>query len=527
MGSLFMRPTSTRCASPCPSGTNMLESLSALDAYTALFGWYGFNGWWHLFSATGLYLLPFVVFVISGWVAGHKASSPIKPGAMLALQQIEIDFYRSIVVILFCLAPLITLNAGQAVASTTDRDTPTSVQVPMWWALIVKTSEAFVAAGQALMPQGDDLRAVLHNLSGINIRDQALRAEVNEFYTQCYLPALAKYQQEKPAAAHERRWPEYEAIDAIDKWGEDVDWMGSHVLLETSGYYKPCDTPSICGAGVQATTERRDWPFHWYDEAGQVTADYGRPRCDEWWADDTHGLKQKLLAQANAQGVNLGILGGLGVSLKSLVDREAAEDTVVRALLDNTGRVVTAPDLNQQRAEGSLGWDYLMGAGKRAISVIGTWIMSAVMGITMDAVITAFPMIQAFLLFILVWTMPFGLVFSGYGWEAVVNYSFAYFTISMWTVLWQLADWVDNEMIARLSDEWGLDDWVGGVANNQVMMLNLVTLSLYVVFPLAWSWMMTLAGSKVGEGLRGLSEGGGQKVAEQAGSKGTGVVGGK
>ncbi|MCB1733677.1 MAG: conjugal transfer protein TraG N-terminal domain-containing protein [Gammaproteobacteria bacterium] len=504
----------------------MLESLSALDAYTALFGWHGFNGWWHLFSATGLYLLPFVVFIISGWVEGHKASSPIKPGAMLALQQIEIDFYRSIVVILFCLAPLITLNSGQAIPSNSNRDIPTHVQVPMWWALIVKTSEAFVAAGQALMPEGDDLRAVLHNLSGINIRDQALRAEVNEFYSQCYLPALAKYQQEKPAAApaDRRAWPEYEAIDAIDQWGEDVDWMGSHVLLETSGYYKPCSNPNVCGAGMQATTERRDWSFSWYDDNGQVTADYGRPRCDEWWSDNSHGLKQKLLTQANAQGVNLGILGGLGVSLQSLVDREAAEDSVVRALLDNTGAVATRPDLNQEKATDGL-WDLLTSAGKRAITVIGTWIMNAIMEFTMDAVIVAFPMIQAFLLFILVWTMPFGLLFSGYGWEAVVNYSFAYFTISMWTVLWRLADWIDNEMIARLNDEWSVDDWIGNVANNQMMMLNLVTLSLYIVFPLAWSYMMAIAGHRTTDALNRLTERGGQQLAEQAGSKGTSLIG--
>ena len=151
--------------------------------------------------------------------------------------------------------------------------------------------------------------------------------------------------------------------------------------------------------------------------------------------------------------------------------------------------------------------------------------MALIMELTMDAVIVAFPMIQAFLLFILVWTMPFGLVFSGYGWEAVVNYSFAYFTISMWTVLWKLADWIDNEMISQLNDEWSLEDWIGGVANNQVMMLNLVTLSLYIVFPMAWSWMMTLANRQIAGAIGDLSGKGGQDAAQKAGGTMPSIIG--
>ncbi len=533
----------------------MLTS-SPLDAYTTLFGWFGYNNWFQFLFITGLWLAPFITFVLHHWIEGHKNSSPIKPGVMITLQALEMDVYTAVIVLSLCFVPVIPLSTGDitykdkngTVQSADSQDSPyggqnlrlegtSTIKIPLWWYLVTRFSTAVNNVGTAMMPKGDDLRAQLHSLGGANIRDQTLRAEVNEFYSQCYLFALYKYQQEKPDRVRQGEplnFVNVAAQNAVKKWGEDVDWVGSHVLLETPGYYKACPNTQLklcAGAGYQADPRRPDWPYKWYDAQGNLTTDYGLPTCAEWWTDRTYGLKSKLLKQAAEQGTTtdvLSILSNNNPRLGSNVRTIKAQDALVRSLIENPSSAITGKDMGEAKLGDdsasfnlfSMGW----GVVKRAISMIGTAIVAGLMSFTMDAIIQALPMVQAFLLFFMYWSLPFGLIFSGYSWETVVNYSFGFFTVYFWTTLWALADWVHNTLLGSLIDNTQGISSVTNFTSGRYLMVNLVALSLYLALPVFWTYMMNMARVRAAGGLdKAFGEGGGSD-AKSAGNKGVGAV---
>ena len=104
-------------------------------------------------------------------------------------------------------------------------------------------------------------------------------AEVNDFFSQCYVPARSKYQAQRP---------DMPAITAIlGTYGaDDPDWMGSHVYCDTAGYYDTLrPTSPIIGWTYNAARDTE------YDPTSPPA--WGKPYCKQWWEDGAIGLRDK------------------------------------------------------------------------------------------------------------------------------------------------------------------------------------------------------------------------------------------
>ena len=113
----------------------------------------------------------------------------------------------------------------------------------------------------------------------------------------------------------------------------------------------------------------------------------------------------------------------------------------------------------------------------------------------------AAPIVQALLLMVLIMLLGFLMVFSGYSITSIAVASVAYFGIKFWTVLWAVAYWLDNNMIAAMTPaDNGIVAAVAyaiGLGDKQ-WLFNFITSALYLVLPFIWLTLLGWAGFRVG-----------------------------
>lgn len=88
---------------------------------------------------------------------------------------------------------------------------------------------------------------------------------------------------------------------------------------------------------------------------------------------------------------------------------------------------------------------------KAGLAVGGTFVASALFSVTMTAVLAGLPMVQALALLGIYALLPMVVVFSRYSVSMMVTGAMAIFTVKFWSVLWYLALWVDQNLIAHSS----------------------------------------------------------------------------
>jgi hypothetical protein len=102
--------------------------------------------------------------------------------------------------------------------------------------------------------------------------------------------------------------------------------------------------------------------------------------------------------------------------------------------------------------------------------------------------------------------MPFVLVMGKYSLSAMMTGAIAIFTIKMWSVLWFVADFLDDKLalaiypdassaLAALTSFYKIGD------ATKAMLLNLIVMSLYIALPTLWSGLMAMVGVQVGASL--------------------------
>jgi hypothetical protein len=80
----------------------------------------------------------------------------------------------------------------------------------------------------------------------------------------------------------------------------------------------------------------------------------------------------------------------------------------------------------------------------------------------------------------------------------------AIFTVKFWSVLWYLALWVDQNLILSMYPDVNIFFQIfanPGEHDSKRMLLNMITMSLYLGLPLLWSGMMAWAGVHVGRSI--------------------------
>ena len=323
------------------------------------------------------------------------------------------------------------------------------------------------------------------------IADPRLRQEVSRFFSECYIPTRSKYQAVQPTSAA--------IAGLLETYGsDDPDWLGSHVYRETPGYYDTRRPASSIVGWVYVVARDTE-----YDPADAPI--WGKPYCNEWWADSAIGLRQKLVAEAD---LTAGGLSGLIVAIAPLLAGEKQYDAVARVVLANAPPSWSNNDLVAYNT----GTSGLISNAERlvkgALATGGVITASALFSVTMTAVLQGLPMVQAVLLLGMYALLPMLVVLSRYSISMMMTGAMAIFTVKFWSVLWYLALWVDQNLILSMYPDVNIFFQIfanPGEHDAKRMLLNMITMSLYLGLPLLWSGMMGWAGLHVGRSISAAS----------------------
>ena len=489
---------------------------SYLELFTTLFGWAFYGVLWDVLVGTGIVYLPFLGILIDNW------REPAEGGEFgtvtgLSLRRMEIELFIALLVVVLAGQPaaLTALNAAtlsytppptltnpqpnsatvaasQSTYGTTGfTGSPETVNLPIWWYAVLAASSGINHAVIEGLPSAADMRTYEQQARLATIVDPRLRQEVSQFFSQCYIPTRSKYQAEQPTSA---------AITGLlETYGSgDPDWLGSHVYRETPGYYDTLRPSSSVAGWVYIAARDTE-----YDPADPPS--WGKPYCDEWWADGAIGLRQKLVAEAD---LTAGGLSGLIVAIAPVLAGEKQYDAVTRVVLTNSPPSWSNNDLVAYNTGTSGLISNAEQFVKGGLASGGVIAASALFSVTMTAVLQGLPMVQAVLLLGMYSLLPMLVVLSRYSISMMMTGAMAIFTVKFWSVLWYLALWVDQNLILSMYPDVNVFFQIfanPGEHDSKRMLLNMITTSLYLGLPLLWSGMMAWAGINIGRSISNAS----------------------
>lgn len=473
-------------------------------------GWVINNGVWDAMTSTGIAVVPFIALVAGEWFRARQEGDDEGNKGVLSLNRIESRLYVMLLVVAFTCVPVFTLNvnpvnvnqehaeqcgtvmmsSGQWGESTMTSIDGQQARVPMWWALTHSLSKGLTNVAISKIPCSTDYQSVRTALDLESISDPGLKREIGEFQLACFGPARNKLFQ-SGAGLEEAR-------------GMDVDWVGSDYFLDTPGYYDSFYAPRPM-PGFPYNADR--------DQARPSTGpgQPGYPSCREWWSDGSEGLAARIQDQVDTT---------VWSRMQSFFPgTSSAEEYMIRRMVSPRSGAA-----NGNTSQASVGYRSLDGGFvddvTSAAGMVGNAVATIPFQAGMDSLKQSLPMIQGILLMAIIICLPFVLVASGYSVKVAGTAMFGLFAIFFLTFWWELARWLDSNLIDLMYDSDAAKlSWIAGVENaNDKMVLKFVSGMMFLVLPGVWVATLGWAGFKVGNAVGGVEGASGQ--AKQAGQKG-------
>jgi hypothetical protein len=500
----------------------LMSTNSYLEFYLSLLAWIINNGIWSVLADTGLFAAPFGAIILQEWLAARQQGADEGNKGLFSVPRIENRLWLAYIVVLFGCMPILPLNlasmrfddlasqrcgvsvtspAETAWAATFNTIGERSATVPIWWFLVHALSKGVTAAATAAIPCTPDIRQMRMQIDSSRIDSQVLLQEVADFTRDCYGYSRSRLFTNRPE---------------LDKaQSHDASWIGSSYLLNTPGYYDR----------DRSRTPRVDWPYDEDRDAALPRLDNGAgfPTCRQWWSDSGIGLRERLIAQLDAS-----LLTRLKDWLSGHSAREI-EDAALRELVSPRLQSMTmAPgQIYQEYGSSARGGSVMQGLNNLATNT-GLALGTLSNFPALNALRTALPMVQAFLLMGVVISLPLILLVSTYQLKTLMTLTFALFTLHMLTFWWELARWVDSSMLDTLYHQVATTDralltlptavFTSGAITAQVV--EYVMGAMFIVLPMLFLAAMSWAGYSLGSIADGML-GKGSLSAQNAGSKGT------
>ena len=490
---------------------------------------------WDVLTETGIVYLPFLGILLDNW-HDPAADAAIGSASESSLRRLELELFMAFLVVVLAAQPasltaihanvlqytppptLSNPNPSPVTLATNDStfgidgfsNADALVETPGWWYAVLALSSGVNHAVIEGLPRATDIRQATQLARIVTIEDAAVRQEVAQFHHDCYLPSRSKFFREQPSSA---------AIDQVfqDIGRHDVDWPGSRVFRSTAGYYD----------SYRAARPITDWPFDSnrdteYDPALPPVA--GRPYCKTWWEHESRGLRQTLIRTVNAKAAGLPMtLVNFGFTFNS----EDFKDAVARTALFNRPPEWSNNDLKTHNTVTS-GWvSAVESTVKSAITGAGIVVAAGFASLTITVLLQLLPMLQALILLCIYALLPMLLVLSRYSLSVMISMGITLFSVKFWTVLWYLAQWVDQNLITSMYPDANLlvsNFLLDGEHGPKRILLNTATGLMYVGLPVLWSVIMGWAGVKAGRSLDAAS-GPYSRIPADAGQQGARIVG--
>ncbi|WP_085600527.1 MULTISPECIES: conjugal transfer protein TraG N-terminal domain-containing protein [unclassified Pseudomonas] len=491
-----------------------------LEFYLTLVGWLINNGIWDMISDTGLFALPFLIIVVREWIKVRQEGADEGNKGVLSLARIETQLYIGYVVVSLCAIPVMsvgfdTLQFDQTRAkqcqvllpapsdtgwnTTFSSLTGKSARIPIWWAVMHSLSKGLNSGAVAAIPCGTDLRQMRMDVDAIRIDNPLLAQEVADFTHDCFGPSRARLFM---------RQPDLGSITKDPKTLQDLNWIGSRFLLNTSGYY---DTD-------YSKTPRTAWPYDAKRDDGlpQVTGGGGYPTCKQWWSDGNIGLRDRLQAQVDPTLMNK-FLGWA-----KWLSKDEVTDSMIRQVVSPSSQVNGDVYSDYGGQIGGTMWNGLARAG----GTLGVGVGSLAYFPGMDIVRQALPMVMAYLKMAMVICLPLVLIIGAYQLKVAMTMSVVFFALIFVDFWFQLARWVDSTIIDVLygsgSPHLSFDPVMGLNTTTQDAILNFVMGAMFIILPMFWIGALGWAGVSAGKVLEGISSG--TKDLQSSGEKAGGMA---
>ena len=460
-----------------------MQTGSYLELALTIYAWQVSNRLAEMIVASGLIYLPLLFIVWRNWSQTAR-SQEAKSAAPVSLRRMEQDVIVLFFTIIFAFLPAVSVTAGDIYYkspttseeitgstpdlpySTADNGPPESIKIPILWWVVHQASAGFVqlfVAGVNSFGEPKHIRAISLALNYAKFNDPQLRAELQNFDRDCYLPALAKLEAAPPTTAHPAHRP------------RPPEWRGDDFWFDTPGYYDHS----------KATRKIASWAAKYDWELIQ-----GKPVCAEWWRDPQLGLESRLYSSIRSAPV-----WGRGLFARVSVDPDPnRKRQVVRGFLQKSPPDINASPSGVNQAPGN----------KNPLAPT-TWLGEAgillgyIMTNTVMYIVTSgLPMVQAIILACVYIALPIAVPFATLRPGLLVFFISALFSLKFLTALWALSKFIDERMIGYMYDN--TSNLVQLDSNDTV--LSIITTLSYVGLPIVWLWLMS---SFTGKGVEGVN----------------------
>jgi hypothetical protein len=512
-----------------------------LELYLSYYAWALYGVLWDLFVHFGIVFIPFGIYLFEAFTDKRQRGRG-KKVAEATLNQLKVKIILGLTVLTLAGVPMMPLshsdysytgmycnssgtrditqiNGGGSTGTTYDSAFSTtggslfsSVKVPPWWWAVLNVSQAINDGFKVKIPCKASLTDIRYNIHASRITDPNLRQELAEFISSCYIPSVARFSSENQGA--------YTADMVADN---DIGWIGSSFLLSQPGYYDHFRSRRpVEGFPYEASGREQGEATPGYETT------YGRPTCSEWYSDSTNGLRTHLIGSIEIDvltDIDLGI-----ALLRSGFDSTQRQDVIIRSLIDVSSTpirpggqegadVIEMLGGNQVNQQGTFGSNV-----NHVVATAGTAVADAIFYPTMYLVRQALPLVHAFILFGLVFLIPFLLILSQYDIEKTLAYSALLMSIKFWPSLWELGKFFESTLYDAMtqSHHWsGIGLATGSTIDN---VLNYVMGAWYIIAPVLLTTVMTVSGFAAGRSLESASQAGVQdsrNAGKQGGSMAT------
>lgn len=512
-----------------------MQASSVIEIYTSVLGWHINNNIWALLEQTGLFLIPFIVIVIRNLIKAREQKDKNDIG-VLAFRLSEVQFYVMFFTILLLIKPTINLNheavnytdqlcttdtsqsslvpekkAWGDTGSTFDSNSKyieasldgQALKIPILWYPLEFYMRAFTESTKHALPCKPDLRTMSGDLAAARVLDPLLRDETQQFYRDCWRPSANRFLRDKPTVD----------ADIYPNIEEDVSWVGSQFFNQHPYYYHR-DRPREALSSFPYVEARDNMIV-----TENYSQDRGWPFCAEWWTSGEYGLRERLLEHFNGtyQGQESETLSErfsrLSAQLGSLTGNDELEDTMLKMLLRSDLRIQNLALTNNYTRDQAGGVvNAVTGGLSETLIGFGMLKQNAGHSVEMHTYQFAAPVVQALILMLITLTLPILAVVSLYRLEVVFALLMLKFSVIFWGFLFQLAFWLDNFLLEGLLDHSNADGFIGSLGSfvgdydPTVNLINYITRMMYILLPVAFSSLMTLAGYRSGQGLNDAVE---------------------
>jgi hypothetical protein len=503
---------------------------SYLEFYTTMYGLKAGEQFFGLFWGLGLFKLPFAVVAIMTFWEGVTRGG--HDGAWFAVRMLGARFAAMYLTMLLFVWPagnldlgvlkydpppqfdtvnapepeqtfgsaLSVQNAGQkGFALSTYLSTNSSsfnIRVPIMARLSMMVGHGMNRATTKVLPDQLSMRLLDQGLSSLRIGNPTLKNDLVAFNQQCYIPAVNKFQNfwresGKPQAL----------IDRQEKWTiQDVGWIGSRILLETEGLYKPCPNPANCGSSLQASTPVSGFPYSTARDgepmAYTTATTWGRPYCDQWWSN----IKQQIFIELDGQNTvaKLNTIYSGAAILWYSTESYSAEEQVVRWALSRSNTDEFFSD-DLAYSTGKVKSDNLAKTiskkATEAIAWTGTIVSQPFASAETLVLNNMTQIIQAITLLILYMLLPFVALFSGMNVKVMATYCILIISVLGWQMWWTIVMWVDANLILTMYPASPMSTF-GEDLGSKRLLLDRVTNGAATYGPVIWSFLLSFAGYK-------------------------------